>query len=136
MSAQDLPDTGALPANAAPLEVVDAALSLLREEKRVFLEGRYEHLETIIASKAALLERLEQVIHSAARDQRILAALKRLIEESRRNEQIIQAARQGLAHARRRLKAIDEMLSGAVAYAEDGTRISSHADQIKGGTRA
>lgn len=125
-----------LPANAAPEEIVDGALTLLKQEKRVFLEGRYESLATIIAAKNTVLLRLERVMHEAARNGVFLASLKRLIEESRRNEEIIQAARQGLSHARRRLKSISEMRSGAVAYAEDGSQISSHADLLRNGKTA
>lgn len=131
MSAPKLNAGATPPSETAPLGIIEQALALLGEEKRVFLEGRYEQLATIIAAKTDVLERLERIIPGAARNGRFIAALKHLIDESRRNELLIQAAQQGLSHARRRLKAIHDMQSGAVAYAEDGSRISSNADLVK-----
>lgn len=112
-----------------PIGVIEAAVQLLERERQVFLTGRYGELAGIIDEKVQMLGRLERLIPTIDPNAQIIAALRGLIEVSRRNEQIIQAGRQGLAHARRRLKAIEEMNAGAVAYAEDGSRIRSTADQ-------
>ena len=118
--------------NASTLmDLIDDAVELLEEERNVFLSGEYGRLPKILVAKSEILHELEQAIQTVTRTARFVAALKRLIDASRRNEQIIQAAQQGLSHARRRLKAIDEMHKGAVAYSEDGSRISSRADQIR-----
>lgn len=115
----------------SPLDLVNEALELLEVERRVFLNGQYEKLSEIILAKTEILERLEAVIHSVVRTAGFVIAIKSLIEASRRNEHIIRAAQQGLAHARRRMKAIDQTRAGAVAYAEDGSRITSHADVVR-----
>lgn len=115
----------------SPIELVHEALELLEQERAIFLEGQYAKLAPVIAAKAKVLERLEITIHSVSRSADFLNAVRTLIEASRRNEQIIRAAQQGLAHARRRLTAIDQTRSGAVAYAEDGTRITSRADAVR-----
>ena len=117
-------------------QIVAEALSILKDEREVFLSGEYLRLSTILEAKSAVLEKLELAIHTAPRSVAFIADVRNLIAESRRNEQIIQAARQGLSHARRRLKAIDEMRSGVVAYAEDGSRISSRDDLLRGGRSA
>ena len=83
------------------------------------------------AEREQLLDQIEQAIHSVTRTARFVAAIKKLIAASRRNEEIIRAAQQGLSHARRRLKAIEDMNDGAVAYSMDGSRIASRADQIR-----
>lgn len=116
---------------STPIDLVNEALELLDQERSVFLNGQYERLAGIISAKTQILERLEIVIHSATRSAAFMVAVRSLIEVSRRNEHIIRAAQQGLAHARRRLKAIDQTREGAVAYAEDGSRISSHADVVR-----
>ena len=114
-----------------PLAVIASAVQLLEHERQVFLSGRYEELAGIIGEKERILDRLERMVHLVVPNAEIITALRNLIEISRRNEQIIQAGRQGLSHARRRLKAIEEMKAGAVAYAEDGTQIRSNADLLK-----
>lgn len=113
------------------LELIDRAIDLLDDERSIFLDGQYERLPDVLQVKSKLLEQLELAMQTATRTARFVSAVKRLIDASRRNEQIIRAAQQGLSHARRRLKAIDEMHNGAVAYSEDGSRISSRADQIR-----
>ena len=113
----------------APLGVIETAVQLLERERQVFLTGTYGELAGIIDEKVQMLGHLERLIPTIDPNAQIISALRGLIEVSRRNEQIIQAGRQGLAHARRRLKAIEEMNAGAVAYAEDGSRIRSTADQ-------
>lgn len=115
----------------SPLDLINEALELLDAERNVFLNGQYEKLSEIILAKTQILERLETVIHSVTRTAGFVLAIKSLIEASRRNEQIIRAAQQGLAHARRRMKAIDQTRAGAVAYAEDGSKITSHADVVR-----
>ena len=119
------------PVAMTPLGVIAAAAELLERERQVFLTGRYEELAGIIAEKERMLGRLEGLIPTVVPNAEIVGALRDLIGMSRRNEQIIQAGRQGLAHARRRLKAIDEMNAGAVAYAEDGSPIRSNADLLR-----
>lgn len=115
----------------SPVDLVNEALEVLDAERNVFLSGQYEKLSEIILAKTQILERLESVIHSVVRTAGFVIAIKSLIEASRRNEQIIRAAQQGLAHARRRMKAIDQTRAGAVAYAEDGSKITSHADVVR-----
>ena len=117
---------------AAPLlRVVDEALDVLATERQVFLSGDYERIVEITEAKSEILVRLEDLIPSMARSITAIRAMQRLVEASKQNEQIIQAARQGLSHAKRRISAIAQTGRGAVAYAEDGTRISSHADLMK-----
>ena len=119
-----------------PFEVIDSALVVLQDEREVFLSGEYEKLPVIIERKVSLLDRIESLIHTAPKSASFIAAVRRLIDASRRNEEIIQAARQGHAHAKRRLKAIADMRDGVVAYAEDGSTISSRADAWRGGKSA
>lgn len=119
------------PVAMTPLGVIASAVELLKRERQVFLTGRYEELAGIIGEKKRILDELEGLVPTVVPNAEIISALRDLIDVSRRNEQIIQAGRQGLAHARRRLKAIDEMNAGAVAYAEDGSLIRSSADQPK-----
>ena len=130
MSMDDALDTEVL-RTLTPSALIARAVELLDEEREVFLTGQYEKLPRILAFKSALLEQIEQIILSAARSAVFVSAVKKLIEASRRNEQIIRAAQQGLSHARRRLKAIDDMKDGVVAYSADGNRITSRADQIR-----
>lgn len=115
----------------SPLDLINEALHILDQERSVFLNGQYEKLAEIISAKTRVLERLETLIHTVSRTAAFVIAIKDLIDASRRNEQIIRAAQQGLAHARRRMKAIDQTRQGAVAYAEDGSKISSHADVVR-----
>ena len=119
------------PVAMTPLGVIASAVELLRRERQVFLTGRYEELAEITGEKERILDQLEGLIPTVVPNAEIIGALRDLIDVSRRNEQIIQAGRQGLAHARRRLKAIEEMNAGAVAYAEDGSQIRSSADLPK-----
>lgn len=109
---------------------IDEALDLLNEERRIFLSGTYEHIARITQAKLAVLEKLEDAIRSTPRSPDLLVMLRNLIEMSRRNEQIIEAARQGFLFARRKISRIREATNGAVAYAEDGSRIKSAADII------
>lgn len=123
-----------LPARTQELmTTVDTALALLDEERDVFLRGRYERIAEIAGRKQAILDELEDAMNGIQRSALVVTAIRRLIAASRRNEQIIQAARQGLAHARRRIGAIQQAMRGVVAYAEDGSRIASHADMIGSG---
>ena len=115
------------------MTTVDEALALLDEERDVFLQGRYAEIAGLGERKLAVLERLELALSGIERSALVVGAIRSLISASRRNEQIIEAARQGLAHARRRIGAIQQAVRGAVAYAEDGTKIASHADQIRTG---
>lgn len=116
------------------MTTVDEALALLDEERDVFLRGKYERIAGIADRKRQILDQLEEAMTGAQRSAPVVMAIRRLIAASRRNEQIIEAARQGLAHARRRIGAIQQAMRGVVAYAEDGSRIASHADMISNGT--
>ena len=126
-----LPD--APPGTVELMNTVDEALILLDEERDIFLQGRYAQIAELAERKLAVLERLELALAGIERSVLVVGAIRRLIAASRRNEQIIEAARQGLAHARRRIGAIQQAVRGAVAYAEDGTRIASQADMIRTG---
>jgi len=112
------------------LGAIDRGLSLLEEEWRIFMTGAYHLLGAVIERKRRLLSVLEEAIHGAPRTSEIVAALDRLIAQSRRNEGLIAAARQGIRQARRRIDAIRTASRGAVAYAEDGSRIACAADGI------
>ncbi|MFK7945593.1 MAG: hypothetical protein AB8B85_22165 [Paracoccaceae bacterium] len=117
------------------LTTVEEALALLDAERDIFLQGRYEQIAELSERKMAVLDQLEAAMRGVPRSAIVVSAIRRLIAASRRNEQIIEAARQGLAHARRRIGAIQQAVRGVVAYAEDGTRIASRADQIGAGKR-
>lgn len=121
------------PGTVELMTTVDAALTLLDEERDIFLQGRYAEISALGERKLAILEQLELALVGIERSALVVGAIRRLIAASRRNEQIIEAARQGLAHARRRIGAIQQAVRGAVAYAEDGSRIASRADQIRTG---
>lgn len=121
------------PGTVELMTTVDAALTLLDEERDIFLQGRYAEISALGERKLAILEQLELALAGIERSALVVGAIRRLIAASRRNEQIIEAARQGLAHARRRIGAIQQAVRGAVAYAEDGSRIASRADQIRTG---
>ena len=111
-------------------EVMSTAIDVLSRERALFLSGQYAGIEAITVEKVDILARLEDVFPTAPRTQETISAIQSLVDASRRNEEIIQAARQGLAHARRRINSIRAARHGVVAYAEDGTQISSQADLI------
>ena len=116
-------------ADAEAFEAVIAeTLDVLAYERTLFLTGEYGELSEITDKKAALLSRIEEAVPLAPRTRATIAAIEDLVVASRRNEEIIQAARQGLAHARRRITSIRQAKHGVVAYAEDGSQISSQAD--------
>lgn len=110
------------------IENVNTGLEVLARERAVFMEGRYGEIEPISTIKQSLLSELEGIMTIVPRTVAVVDALNQLIRESRQNEMIIQAARQGVAHAKRRIEAILQTRSGVLAYAADGTRISSTAD--------
>lgn len=114
-------------------ELIDLAIRLLLDERKIFFSGNYELLGSIVPQKTAVLADIESQIVRTRPNLSLVAAMKRLVQESRFNERIIAAAQQGVAHARRRLRAIEDMRAGAVAYAEDGTRITSKEDQVADG---
>lgn len=118
------------------IEIVEEGLDLLAREREVLTSGRFPAMPTITAKKSDLLVRLEEAMHGARRTAVLVEAIGRLIAESRRNEGMIRAALQGFAAAKRRIAAIVATGKGAVAYAEDGTRISSRADRPGDSRRA
>ena len=111
-------------------EIVDATLSILGDEREAFLQGTYHLVPDISARKNEMVERIENCIKSVPRSAEAVALIRSVIDAGRRNEDLILAARQGLAYARRRISQIKSATRGDVAYAEDGTRISSRADLL------
>ena len=126
----------ARPAQAADVQsaaeafeaVIAETLDVLAHERMLFLTGAYGELEGVTGKKTLLLARIEETVPFAPRTRATIGAIEDLVIASRRNEEIIQAARQGLAHARRRISSIQQAKQGVVAYAEDGSQISSRAD--------
>ncbi|MGD1923643.1 MAG: hypothetical protein ACFB03_05570 [Paracoccaceae bacterium] len=114
-------------------DVIEQAMVVLEREREIFLTGKYQFLSDVIETKTRILQTLEVTLRNAVRTADVVIAVRRLLEASRRNEEIIRAAMQGLAQARRRLASIAKMRKGAVAYAEDGTLISSRDDALGGG---
>lgn len=112
------------------LELIDSGLETLARERDVFLSGAFDQIREISEEKRHLLERLESAMPTIARTPAILNAIEVLVTSSRRNEEIIKAAQQGLSHARRRIESIRKAGRGVVAYAEDGSAISSRADLL------
>jgi hypothetical protein len=111
-------------------ESVETALRILKEEREAFLTGAYHLLADLSARKLDIVGRIESDVREAPRSDTIVDMIRRVISAARRNEEIIAAARHGLAFARRRIDQLREMERGAVAYAEDGTRIASRADML------
>ena len=116
--------------------LIAEAHALLAEEREVLSTGRFAEIGRIGERKTALLGALEPAIAASPPTAELRTALERLIEESRRNERLIEAARAGLAAARRRIEGILATRRGDVAYAPDGSRISSRADSVRHTDRA
>lgn len=110
--------------------LIEEGLGILHEEREVFMKGRYEALDRITADKLAMMARLEDALPIVPRNAVSLRALERLVKASKRNEEVIAAARQGLSYAKLRIRELSDTRRGAVAYAEDGSRIESRADTI------
>lgn len=110
-------------------EAVDIGMEILSEERDALLTGRYGQLSDITQKKTDLLGRLEDAVRSAPRTRAVQRLVSRLIEASRYNEALLKAAREGLAIAKRRIAGIRKAGRGAVAYAEDGSTISSSGDR-------
>ncbi|MEM6621253.1 MAG: hypothetical protein AAF674_03425 [Pseudomonadota bacterium] len=134
--AVELPETTDLEPQAGFLSVVETALDILEEERRLFLTGAYSTIPDVVSRKQVVLEGLDAWIPLVSPDDQIVDAMRRLIASSRRNEQLIQAARAGLSHAKRKIATIRAAERGDVAYAEDGSRIASRADLIGNGKSA
>lgn len=110
------------------LSLVQGGLETLEQERDVFLTGAFHKIQGISDEKKLLLQRLEQAMPRLERSAEVLNAIDLLVRAGRRNEEIIKAAQQGLMHAKRRVESIRRAGRGVVAYAEDGSSISSHAD--------
>ncbi|MEM0988340.1 MAG: hypothetical protein AAGK00_05625 [Pseudomonadota bacterium] len=134
--AVELPETTDMEPQAGFLSVVETALVILEEERRLFLTGAYSTIPDVVSRKQVVLEALDAWIPLISPDDQIVDAMRRLIASSRRNEQLIQAARAGLSHAKRKIATIRAAERGDVAYAEDGSRIASRADLIGNGKSA
>lgn len=102
--------------------------ALLARERGLLLGGDYLRAEALAAEKRAYLDRLESVWPTVAPAEGLREGLTALAGDARRNERLFLAAREGLAAARRRIAALQATRTGAVAYARDGSRITSRAD--------
>ena len=111
------------------LSLVDEGLGLLAQERELLVSGQFPMIPSVTARKSEFIGRLESQLRTEERTALVVDAVRKLIAESRRNESMIRAALQGFAAAKRRVTAIVATGKGAVAYAEDGTRISSRADR-------
>ena len=109
-------------------DLVGEGLDLLSQERDVLRSGDFPAMPALTAQKRDLLSKLQSGLTTSQRSAELVAAIESLVAEARRNEMLLRAAIQGLAAAKRRIKQILEMGNGAVAYAEDGTRIASQAD--------
>ena len=118
------------------VEIVEEGMTLLEREREVLRAGDFPAVSSITSKKTDLLARLETAMRGVRRTAVIVEAVEALISESRRNEGMIRAALQGLAAAKRRIAAIIATGKGAVAYAEDGSRIKSRADATRATKRA
>ncbi|MGF1500256.1 MAG: hypothetical protein ACFBSD_00430 [Paracoccaceae bacterium] len=110
------------------LVLVARGHSILAEERQTVASGRFADVSKIESRKTALLDALEDAIRKSPATVDHRAALEGLIADSRRNERILRAAQEGLRRARTRIAAILATRKGDVAYAEDGSRITSRAD--------
>lgn len=130
-------DTGEAP-EAALIDEWDAltaeGMDILDRERAAFVSGDYAEVVALTEAKLALLSRLDKALPTVPRNIRTLRRLERLVDASKRNEEIIAAARQGLSYAKLKIREIDSTRRGVVAYAQDGSRIESRADQIGEGT--
>jgi len=127
------------PAHAAEdrlLALLADGQTLLERERTELLAGRFDGLEGIAGAKAELLDRLERLIPQSRGTGPVRDALDGLIRESRRNERLIGAALSGVRSARRSISAILATRRGDVAYAADGSRITSRDDAVQKSSRA
>jgi len=124
------------PAEARFLALVGQGHALLERERALLLEGRFERLETVAEEKSALLDGLEGAMRRVRGTRALRTALDALIEDGRRNERLIGAALGGVRTARRSIQAIVATRLGDVAYAADGSRITSRADAVRNSSRA
>ena len=108
--------------------LLEEALDVLRCERAIFLTGRYSDLGEVNSRKGLILKKLGKVLGRVPHDPSLQRKLEALIAASRRNERIIAAALQGLRAAKRRIERLVQARDGAVAYAPDGSKISSSAD--------
>lgn len=101
---------------------------LLARERRMLAAGALGDAEALARDKTAFLARLESAWPGLERVAALRKGLTGLIEDARRNERLLHAVRDGFAAARRRIEALEATRAGAVAYARDGSRITSRAD--------
>lgn len=118
------------------LRLIRHGHELLARERRVLSAGQFGEIAEITAQKQALLAALDQATAHTVGTTEVRRALAELIAESRHNERLIAAARTGFAIANRRIAAIVATRKGAVAYAPDGSQITSRADQESKTNRA
>jgi len=118
------------------LSLVEEGHDLLARERADLLAGRFDALGEIAQRKSGLLDALEQAIAGAHGTPAARRALDSLIQESRRNEGLLGAALTGIRSARRSISAILATRHGDVAYAPDGSRITSRADAAGKSSRA
>lgn len=116
--------------SAALVNAVAVTIELLDDERDAFLSGAYHLLPELSDRKLTMLKEIENCIQETTRSAKTVVLITQVIERGRRNEEIIRAAQQGLAFARRRIGQLNDTVSGAVAYAEDGSRIASRADML------
>ena len=122
--------------SAELLLLIQQGHRLLERERRVLNDGRFGEISEITARKQDLLTALDSATVHTVGTTEIRDALAGLIAESRHNERLIAAARAGFAIANRRIAAIVATRKGAVAYAADGSQITSRADQERKTNRA
>ena len=120
----------------ALLDLVTEGHALLARERDALLAGEFDGLDAIASEKARLLDAIERAIPRTRGTRRARRALEALITDSRRNERLIGAALNGMRAARRSIAAIVATRNGDVAYAPDGSRITSRADAIRKSSRA
>jgi len=118
------------------LALIEHGHRLLERERAALFAGRFDAVAGIAEEKAGLLDGLERAISGTRGTRRARGALEELIADSRRNERLIGAALGGLRAARRSIRAILATRQGDVAYAPDGSRITSRADAVRNSSRA
>lgn len=123
-------------AEARLLALVEQGHALMERERALLIAGGFDAIEDIAAQKSELLASLDEVTRSLRGTPRLRRALDALIADSRRNERLLGAALGGMRSARRSIQAIVATRMGDVAYAADGTRITSRADAMRKTSRA
>lgn len=118
------------------LLLLEEGHALLERERKVILSGRFDEISAIADEKQAYLEALDGMLVNSAPTSELRGALAALADAGRRNERLIAGALMGFRGARRKIEAIMATRRGAVAYAADGSPISSWADALRESRRA